>query len=127
MMGSRELLPPISLETRCRGLFSHVVFEGAESVVGLDVAHLLDADGGRADAADANDSGVVVQFFGGEDVDGGVASEGLAGAEHAYVGVAAAAGAEDAGADGDGFQVGFSQTPHWSGGWRRKTYEMGVG
>ena len=44
-----------------RGFFADVVFESTEGVEGLDVAHLLDADGGGADAADA---GVVVSSSG---------------------------------------------------------------
>ena len=63
MIGSRELLPPISFEIRAVALLAHVVFKRAEGVVGLDVPHLLDANRWRSDAADTNDAGVFIQLL----------------------------------------------------------------
>ena len=100
MRGSTELLPPISLDDEGGGLLAGVVLDGAEGVQGLEVADLFDSDGGCADATHADDPGVVGKFIGGEDGDGAVLLDGLAGAELADVRVATAAGAEDAGAGG---------------------------
>lgn len=82
------------------------LFHRAHSAVALATfLDLFDPDHRRADAADLADPGVVGQRVERQDTDLGASPQQLAGAQHADIGVAATAGAEQRGADRERRQV----------------------
>ena len=80
-------------------------------MVRLEIAHLFDTNGRRSYAANTNHPGVIRQFLRGQDRDRSPFLDSLPRPQLADVRVAATAGAEDAGPDGDGLENVFSRLP----------------
>ena len=90
-----------------RHLYAGGFLDGAHGAVAFAAfLDLLDADHRRADAADLADPGIVGQGVERHDADAGALAHQLAGAQHADIGIAAAAGAEQCRADRQRQQVG---------------------
>ena len=76
------------------------------------VFELLDRNDGRADAADGDDGRIVVEFIEADERHPLSAAQLLQAAKLADVGISAAAGAEDGGADRKSLDVGFGEITH---------------
>ena len=114
-IGSIEFEPPISAEMMAAHLTpaaSSTPRKRAQTFVAL--LDFLDADDRRADAADRADECVVVERFERDHADGRALAHQLAQAQHADVGIAAAARAEQRGAERERQQVALDDrgSPH---------------